>query len=251
MKQINSIQNPFIKNLFKLQEKARERKNQGLFLIEGKREIELALKGNYEITSLLFLANKINENFLADFPAAELIEISQEIYHKLAYRSSTEGIIAIAKTKSLALSEITIPKNSLILVAEGIEKPGNIGAILRTADAANIDAVLIADAKSDLYNPNIIRSSVGCVFTNQIAIGTSEEIIAFIVAIAIVIGFVASTYMEIKNTIAEEKAKVAEKQENEEKIKTLITYFDTKKKLIDTVVQANKKKDAEINKPNK
>ncbi|MDC1518688.1 hypothetical protein N8389_05485 [Flavobacteriaceae bacterium] len=79
----------------------------------------------------------------------------------------------------------------------------------------------------------------------------SEEIVAFIVAIAIVIGFVASTYMEIKNTIAEEKAKVAEKQENEEKIKTLITYFDTKKKLIDTVVQANKKKDAEINKPNK
>ena len=79
----------------------------------------------------------------------------------------------------------------------------------------------------------------------------SEEIVAFIVAIAIVIGFVASTYMEIKNTIAEEKAKVAEKLENEEKIKALITYFDTKKKLIDTVVQANKKKDAEINKPNK
>jgi RNA methyltransferase, TrmH family len=180
MKQINSIQNPFIKNLFKLQEKARERKNQGLFLIEGKREIELALKGNYEITSLLFLANKINENFLADFPAAELIEISPEIYHKLAYRSSTEGIIAIAKTKSLAISEITIPQNSLILVAEGIEKPGNIGAILRTADAANIDAVLIADPKSDLYNPNIIRSSVGCIFTNQIAIGTSKEIITFL-----------------------------------------------------------------------
>ena len=79
----------------------------------------------------------------------------------------------------------------------------------------------------------------------------SEEIVAFIVAIAIVIGFVASTYMEIKNTIAEEKAKLAEKRENEEKIKTLITYFDTKKKLIDTVVKANKKKSAEINKPNK
>ena len=79
----------------------------------------------------------------------------------------------------------------------------------------------------------------------------SEEIVAFIVAIAIVIGFVASTYIEIKNTIAEEKAKLAEKRENEEKIKTLITYFDTKKKLIDTVVKANKKKSAEINKPNK
>lgn len=180
MKQITSIQNPFIKNLLKLQEKARERKNQGLFLIEGKREIELALKGNYEITSLLFVADKIDSNFLADFPTSELIEISQEVYQKLAYRSSTEGMIAVAKTKKLSLSECKLSKNPLILVAEGIEKPGNIGALLRTSDAANIDAFFIASPKSDIYNPNIIRSSVGCVFTNQIAIGTSEEIIAFL-----------------------------------------------------------------------
>ncbi|MBG7612430.1 RNA methyltransferase [Polaribacter sp. BAL334] len=180
MKEITSIQNPFIKNLLKLQEKARERKKQGLFLIEGKREIELAKKGGYEITSLLFLTDKKDENLLLDFPTAEQIMISQEIYDKLAYRKTTEGILAIAKTKSLSLSEIQLSENPLILVAESIEKPGNIGAILRTADAANIDAVLIADAKSDVYNPNIIRSSVGCVFTNQIAIGTSEEIIAFL-----------------------------------------------------------------------
>lgn len=180
MKQITSIQNPFIKNLLKLQEKARERKNQGLFLIEGKREIELALKGNYEVTSLLFLPDKIDSNFLTYFSAAELIEISQEVYHKLAYRSSTEGMIAVAKTKSLSLSECKLTENPLILVAEGIEKPGNIGALLRTSDAANIDAFFIASPKSDIYNPNIIRSSVGCVFTNQIAIGSSEEIIAFL-----------------------------------------------------------------------
>ena len=180
MKEITSIQNPFIKNLLKLQEKARERKKQGLFLIEGKREIELAKKGGYEITSLLFLTDKKDENLLLDFPTAEQIMISQEIYDKLAYRKTTEGILAIAKTKSLSLSEIQLSENPLILVAESIEKPGNIGAILRTADAANIDAVLIADAKSDVYNPNIIRSSVGCVFTNQIAIGTSEEIIALL-----------------------------------------------------------------------
>jgi TrmH family RNA methyltransferase len=180
MKEITSIQNPFIKNLLKLQEKARERKKQGLFLIEGKREIELAKKGGYEITSLLFLTDKRDENILLDFPTAEQIMISQEIYDKLAYRKTTEGILAIAKTKSLSLSELQLSENPLILVAESIEKPGNIGAILRTADAANMDAVLIADAKSDMYNANIIRSSVGCVFTNQIAIGTSEEIIAFL-----------------------------------------------------------------------
>ena len=180
MKKITSIQNPFIKNILKLQEKARERKSQGLFLIEGKKEIEMALKGNYEITSLLFVADKIDSNFLAYFPTSELIEISQNVYHKVAYRSSTEGTIAVAKTKNLSLSKCKLTKNSLILVAEGIEKPGNIGALLRTSDAANIDAFFIASPKSDIYNPNIIRSSVGCIFTNQIAIGTSEEIIVFL-----------------------------------------------------------------------
>lgn len=180
MKEINSIQNPFIKNLLKLQEKSRERKKQGVFLIEGKREIELAKKGGYEITSLLFLSGLKNDELLADFQNVELILISQEIYDKLAYRNTTEGILAIAKTKSLTLSDIQLSENPLILVAESIEKPGNIGAILRTADAANIDAVFIADAKSDLYNPNIIRSSVGCVFTNQIAVATSQEIIDFL-----------------------------------------------------------------------
>uniref|UniRef100_UPI003F6A0083 RNA methyltransferase n=1 Tax=Polaribacter sp. TaxID=1920175 RepID=UPI003F6A0083 len=113
--------------------------------------------------------------------AIDCIQISKEIYEKLAYRNSTEGIIAVSKIKELSLKNITFKrKNPLLLIAEGIEKPGNIGALLRTADAANIDAVLIADPKSDLYNPNIIRSSVGCLFTNQIALGTSQEIITFL-----------------------------------------------------------------------
>lgn len=180
MKLITSIQNSFIKNLLKLQEKSRERKKQGLFVIEGKREIELAIKGNYNITSLLFIKDKINDDFLADFKNANCIEISQEVYNKIAYRASTEGILAIAENKNLLLSDIKLSKNPLILVIESIEKPGNIGALLRTADATNMDAVFIADGKSDIYNPNIIRSSVGCVFTNQIAIGTSNEVIAFL-----------------------------------------------------------------------
>jgi TrmH family RNA methyltransferase len=182
MKKITSVQNPFIKNLIQLQEKAKVRKQTGTFLIEGKREIELALKGNYEIETILFLEkiiseNEINKLFKNKF---EAIEISKEVYQKLAYRDSTEGIIAIAKSKSLELQNLKLSKNPLILVTESPEKPGNIGALLRTADAANLDAVIIANPKSDLYNPNVVRSSVGCLFTRQIATGTTNEIIAFL-----------------------------------------------------------------------
>ncbi len=181
MKQITSIQNPFIKSLVLLQEKAKARKQSGTFLIEGKREIELALKGDYEMETILFLPELILENELHQLnKSAELIEISKEVYQKLAYRDTTEGILAVAKTKSLQLSDLKLSENPLILVAEAPEKPGNIGALLRTADAANLDAVIIANPKSDLYNPNIVRSSVGCLFTNQIATGTSTEIIAFL-----------------------------------------------------------------------
>ena len=182
MKQITSIQNPYIKSLVQLQEKAKARKQSGTFLIEGKREIELAIKGNYKLETILFLPELISKDQITKLinGTIELIEINKEVYQKLAYRDTTEGIIAIAKTKSLSLSDLKLPENPLILVMESIEKPGNIGAMLRTCDAANIDAVIIANPKTDLYNPNIVRSSVGCLFTNQIAMGTSEEIIQFL-----------------------------------------------------------------------
>ena len=182
MKQITSAQNPFIKSLVQLQEKAKSRKQTGTFLIEGKREIELALKGNYELETVLFLPEIISETQINKLTNQQLnlIEISKEVYQKLAYRDSTEGIIAVAKSKSLQLLDLELKENPLILVLESIEKPGNIGAMLRTADAANIDAVIIANAKSDIYNPNNIRSSVGCVFTNQIAVCTTDEAITFL-----------------------------------------------------------------------
>lgn len=182
MKKIESVQNPFIKSLVQLQEKAKARKQTGTFLIEGQREIELALKGGYEIETILFLPEIISENKIYELTSNEtqLIEISKEIYQKLAYRDTTEGILAVAKTKSLSLTDLKLSKNPLLLIAEGLEKPGNLGALLRTADAANIDAVIIANPRTDLYNPNIIRSSVGCLFTRQIAVGTSEEVVAFL-----------------------------------------------------------------------
>lgn len=183
MKQINSLQNSYIKELIKLQEKSRERKKKGLFLIEGKREILLAKEGNYNITTLLFVSSlcSSDEAQALSNSNTELIEISKEVYQKLAYRESTEGVLAVLKTKDFSLKNLVFDKeNPLFLVLEGIEKPGNIGAMLRTADAANIDAVFIADAKTDMFNPNIIRSSVGCLFTNQIAVGSSEEIIEYL-----------------------------------------------------------------------
>lgn len=182
MKQITSVQNPFIKSLVLLQEKAKARKESGTFLIEGKREISLAIKGGYEMEAILFLPELISEFEISGLTkkSIELIEISKEVYQKLAYRDTTEGILSVAKTKSLQLSDLKLSKNPLILVAEAPEKPGNIGALLRTADAAKLDAVIIANPKSDLFNPNIVRSGVGCLFTNQIATGTSSEIIAFL-----------------------------------------------------------------------
>lgn len=183
MKEITSIHNSYIKDLLKLQEKSRERKKKGLFLIEGKREISLAINSNYEFDTILFLPDLITEDEILHLFNANInrIQISKEVYQKLAYRASTEGIIAVTKAKEFSLENIQFKKeNPLILVAEAVEKPGNIGALLRTADAANIDAVFIANPKSDLYNTNIIRSSIGCVFTNQIATGTSKEIIAFL-----------------------------------------------------------------------
>jgi TrmH family RNA methyltransferase len=182
MKQITSSQNPFVKSLIQLQEKTKARKQSGTFLIEGMREIELAIKGNYEIETILFLPDLVSEQQITKLTNNQinLIEISIEVYQKLAYRDTTEGIIAVAKIKSSQLSDLKLPKNPLIVVMEAIEKPGNIGAVLRTCDAAKIDAVIIANSKSDLYNPNTVRSSVGCLFTNQIAMASTEEAIAFL-----------------------------------------------------------------------
>lgn len=184
MKTIYSPQNSFVKHLVLLREKSRERRKSGTFLIEGKREILLAAKGGFLLETLLYypkLCSKIELDALVPNSIKNTIEISKEVYQKLAYRVTTEGVLAIAKSKSNTLADITFKtKNPLILVAEAPEKPGNIGALLRTADAANVDAVIIANPKTDLYNPNIIRSSVGCVFTNNVAMGSTLEVITFL-----------------------------------------------------------------------
>ncbi|WP_430412506.1 TrmH family RNA methyltransferase [Kordia sp.] len=185
-KQISSTQNATIKHILQLQEKSRSRKKEGKCILEGLRELTLALDGDYTIDTLLFYPEicaheRIQELLKKAKNTPECIEISKEVYQKIAYRGSTEGVIAVMQTKEHLLKNITFHnKTPLILVAEAPEKPGNIGALLRTADAANVDAVFIANPKTDLYNPNIVRSSVGCVFTTQIAMGNTAEIISFL-----------------------------------------------------------------------
>ena len=184
-KQISSLQNPAIKRLLQLQEKSRARKKEGRFVVEGAREIAMARKGGYRIEEVYFCPDFVSaeelEALLPPSDQASLTEVPQEVYQKIAYRGSTEGIIGVGVARDLDLSQLQLDSSKpLILVAEAPEKPGNIGALLRTADAANVDAVLIANPKTDMYNPNIIRSSVGCVFTNRVATGTTSEIIAFL-----------------------------------------------------------------------
>jgi TrmH family RNA methyltransferase len=182
LKNITSVQNTEVKHLLQLQEKSKFRKKSNTFIIEGLRELTLAYAGGYEVLSVYFDESLIALDALQEIvpDVKSYILLSKDIFQKLAYRDSTEGIIAIAKAKNHALSELKLRKNPLIVVAESIEKPGNIGAILRTCDAAHVDAFLIAAPVTDLYNPNVIRSSVGCVFTNNIGIGSNEEIISFL-----------------------------------------------------------------------
>lgn len=211
-KKIESTHNALIKELIQLKEKSRNRKKTNTFMIEGVREITLAIQGNFIFQTLLVdfsLANKqVFEQLVSTISVEiEIIEISNTVYQKLAHRDTTEGVLAIAHSKKLELEAISFKtKKPLILVAEAPEKPGNIGALLRTADAAGVDAVLIANPKTDMYNPNIIRSSVGCIFTNQIATGSTDEIISFLKKHSIEIYGAALTASNIYSAIDFKKA---------------------------------------------
>jgi TrmH family RNA methyltransferase len=175
---ITSAQNPKIKNIIAL-EKARERKEQNLFVIEGLKELSLAVEGGYTLQTVFFCPAVIDaDNVLAIVRKENLlIPVERSVFEKIAYRESTGGIIALAQPRRHTLQELKLVSSPLLLVLESVEKPGNLGAMLRTADAAGIDAVVICDPHTDFYNPNVIRSSLGCVFTQPVASASSTETI--------------------------------------------------------------------------
>ena len=178
MEKITSLQNPKIKNIVKLS-KAKERKAQNLFLLEGARELSLALSANYNIKSAFvcydLFAKTDYPDVLELIDKNNIVEVTSAVFEKIAYREGSDGIIALGEPKSHSLIDLKMKENPFIIVLESIEKPGNLGAILRTADAAKVDAIIVCDPLTDIYNPNAIRSSVGCLFTVPIAICSSEE----------------------------------------------------------------------------
>jgi TrmH family RNA methyltransferase len=173
---ITSAQNPKIKNLLLLQEKSKARREQGLFVVEGRRELEHCLEAGYTVKTV-FVCPEIAGSVDYD---TSVIEIPEQLYRKVAYRESTEGIMAEVEFKSLSLNELDLPENPLVMVLESVEKPGNLGAVLRSADAAGVDAVIFCDQLTDLYNPNLIRASIGAVFTVPTVAASSAETIAFL-----------------------------------------------------------------------
>ncbi len=196
MEQITSIQNPKIKHLLALQQKSSLRREEGLFVVEGQRELMHCINAGYEVDSIFSLTSNLSARlcrFAQQRPlTSNLYEVSPKVYEKIAYRGSTEGIIGIVKAKEHSLSTFNFPLGSaalhskehstfpLIIVLESVEKPGNLGAILRSADAAGVDGVIVCDPLTDLYNPNLIRSSIGAIFTVPVATCSSEECIAFL-----------------------------------------------------------------------
>ncbi len=180
---ITSFQNPKVKNILLLQEKSRERKKQGLFVVEGEREILLALEGGYTIQSLFVCTQlkPLSKQLEQKLPReSKLYDLAKPVFDKLAYRENSDGLIAVVEAKTNVLEDITLSENPFIIILEAVEKPGNLGAILRTADAAQVDAVVVCDPLCDVYNPNAIRSSVGCLFTTQIAVSDSENVLAWL-----------------------------------------------------------------------
>ena len=218
--QITSAKNPKFKNLLLLQEKSKTRREQGLFVVEGRRELEHCIEAGYNIRTVFVcpeIAGAETEEVVCSKPMATLghvrgrgplrssgrgrseaetvlnrqssgvgapviIEIPEELYRKAAYREGTEGIIAEVEVKEFSLNDLSLPENPLIVVLEAVEKPGNLGAILRSADAAGADAVIVCDPLTDLYNPNLIRASIGAIFTVPTVAASSEEVIPWLKA---------------------------------------------------------------------
>ncbi len=168
-----------------LQEKPRERKQQNLIIVEGIREINLALKAGFSITQLIYCKELIPLSELETMQTTaivpmDLVEVSIEIYNRIAYRKGHEGTIALAIPKRIQFHDLKLGSLPLFLVLESVEKPGNLGALLRTADAANLDGVIICDPQTDIYNPNTIRSSIGCIFTVPVVTSTTLETIVWL-----------------------------------------------------------------------
>ncbi|NLV53404.1 MAG: RNA methyltransferase [Bacteroidales bacterium] len=180
---ITSTQNAQVKAMVALQQKSAERRRTGLFVVEGARELSHCIDAKMQIERVFVcwdIAGRETEFLLQQTQPPHVMEVTKEVYEKIAYRGGTEGVMAVVRGRNLKLEDLKLNANPLLMIVERVEKPGNLGAILRSADAAGADAVIICDALTDLYNPNLIRSAIGAVFTVPCVICESKECIAFL-----------------------------------------------------------------------
>ena len=178
---ISSLQNQKVKQLVLLQQKSSERRQSDLFVVEGLRELRHCVSKGYKIESLFFCKALLTES-VDDLMAEQKYEVTPQVYEKMAYRGSSEGVIAVMHMKHLTLEDLKLKEHPLLVVLESVEKPGNLGAVLRSADAAGADAVIVCDPLTDLYNPNLIRASIGALFTVPTVAVDSAECIKFLKA---------------------------------------------------------------------
>jgi TrmH family RNA methyltransferase len=173
---ITSARNTRIKELIQLQSKSRERRERALFVVEGQRELSRAIEAGFMPQSIFHCPAYLEGAVFPEFTGeVDIFEVSENLYDKIAYRGGTEGVIALMRMESLLPDKITLSGNPFVIVVESIEKPGNLGAILRTADACGADCVLVCDPLADIFNPNVIRASTGACFSVKSACCTSEE----------------------------------------------------------------------------
>jgi len=166
-KRITSLDNKEIKNVIRLTNKSKLRNESRLFVVEGLRELRMANSNGFDIKKLFCNTNIANIESVESEFRSEIIEVNNEVYSKISFRNTTEGLVGIIGQRDEKI-ELLPKKNNLVIILDGVEKPGNIGAILRSCDAAKVDLIIINNQKCDLYNPNIIRSSLGTIFSQKI-----------------------------------------------------------------------------------
>ncbi len=182
---ITSPKNPRVKDVVRLRH-GRHRSRQGRILIDGARELSRAIGAGVRLLEV-FVCEELctsdeERGLLARLPDcnAERLHVSRQVFEKLAFGDRAEGLLGVAETPQTTLDDIALPENPLVVVLERVEKPGNLGAVLRTADGAGVSAVVVADAAGDLYNPNAIRASLGTIFTMPVCAAERAEVLAWL-----------------------------------------------------------------------
>ncbi len=183
---ITSLVNPRVKHVVQLRNR-KQREEKGLMIVEGVREIAQAHEGSVTFKELYICRELIEDSEFSDLLVKKLTsqkvpvyETTQTVFAKISYGDRHEGVLAVCAPKRWSFKDFSSNNSGLFIVVESVEKPGNLGAILRTCDGAGVDGVIICDGKTDIYNPNVIRASLGAVFSVKVVVASNEKALEFL-----------------------------------------------------------------------